>query len=226
MLTILPKIINDSSLILYLDAANPFSYPGSGDTWFDLSKYRQNVPLFNSPTFNNLGLGSLQFNGSTQYGRLILSPGITTSPFTISSWIYSLSTSIGAISTVGAALNEIIENIMNNGGSNFYYSDYNTININVPYSNNTNSWFNVVLYFDSSFLAKIYINGTLAGQQQGSSYSVVGTSLLTLGAYSTFAFSPFYHFNGYISNYSIYNRALSEQEIQQNYNALKGRFGL
>ena len=33
-------------------------------------------------------------------------------------------------------------------------------------------------------------------------------------------------FNGKVSNVKIYNRALSSGEVQQNYNALKGRFGL
>jgi hypothetical protein len=31
---------------------------------------------------------------------------------------------------------------------------------------------------------------------------------------------------GRVSQVSIYNRALTAQEIQQNFNALKGRFGL
>lgn len=35
-----------------------------------------------------------------------------------------------------------------------------------------------------------------------------------------------YFFNGEIPNVSIYNRALTSSEIKQNYNALKGRFGL
>ena len=33
-------------------------------------------------------------------------------------------------------------------------------------------------------------------------------------------------FKGYCNTYKIYNRALTPQEIQQNYNATKGRFGL
>ena len=32
-----PKLVQDDSLILLLDAENPKSYPGSGNTWYDLS---------------------------------------------------------------------------------------------------------------------------------------------------------------------------------------------
>jgi hypothetical protein len=41
-------------------------------------------------------------------------------------------------------------------------------------------------------------------------------------------FGDFYtnYFPGSIAVYQIYNRALSAQEVAQNYNALKARFGL
>jgi hypothetical protein len=46
-------------LILYLDASNPVSYPGSGNTWRDLSTKGNNFALINSPTYQN---SSLRFN--------------------------------------------------------------------------------------------------------------------------------------------------------------------
>jgi hypothetical protein len=52
------KIITDG-LILYLDASNPVSYPGSGNTWRDLSTKGNNFALINSPTYQN---SSLRFN--------------------------------------------------------------------------------------------------------------------------------------------------------------------
>ena len=35
-----------------------------------------------------------------------------------------------------------------------------------------------------------------------------------------------YFYNGNISNLKLYSRALTDAEIDQNYNALKSRFGL
>jgi len=220
------KIIIDDSLILCLDAASSFSYPGSGNTWFDLSKYQQNVTLYNSPTFNsNIGFGSLQFNGTNQYGfRSLLSPGITNSPFTISTWLYSTSTQATQTwTTIGSALGQVIEGILNLGGNNFYYSDYGSVNITVPNNNILNNWYNVVLYLDSSFAAKMYVNGVLVGSDTATNY-LTGNSILSIGTY--YLVGPGLWYAGYISNFYVYNRALSEQEILQNYNALKGRFGI
>jgi hypothetical protein len=47
-----PKIITDG-LVLYLDAANTRSYPGSGTVWTDLSRVGNNGTLTNGPTFNS-----------------------------------------------------------------------------------------------------------------------------------------------------------------------------
>jgi hypothetical protein len=52
------SIVTDG-LILYLDAGNPISYPGSGNTWRDLSMYGNSFTLYNSPTYRN---SSLRFN--------------------------------------------------------------------------------------------------------------------------------------------------------------------
>jgi hypothetical protein len=42
-----PKIVTDG-LVLYLDAANPRSYPGTGTTWYDLSRIYENDQNFDS----------------------------------------------------------------------------------------------------------------------------------------------------------------------------------
>lgn len=52
------SIVTDG-LILYLDAGNPLSYPGSGATWKDMSSRGNNFTLFNSPNYQN---SALRFN--------------------------------------------------------------------------------------------------------------------------------------------------------------------
>ena len=61
-----PNIITDG-LVLYLDAANTKSYPGSGTTWRDLSKSQLNGTLTNGPTFNSANGGSIVFDGTNDY---------------------------------------------------------------------------------------------------------------------------------------------------------------
>ena len=58
-----PRIVRDS-LLLYLDAANTKSYPGSGTTWTDLSSKNNNPTLTNGPTFDSDNMGSIVLDGT------------------------------------------------------------------------------------------------------------------------------------------------------------------
>ena len=58
-----PHLVIDDSLILFLDAENPESYPGSGNTWFDLTE-NNNDATINGATFNT---DEFQFDGSNDY---------------------------------------------------------------------------------------------------------------------------------------------------------------
>jgi len=90
-------------------------------------------------------------------------------------------------------------------------------------------WVNVTGTYDGSE-TKIYINGILSGtsnsQPDSTNRSVSGNMLTTSTPRQISSSGGTTDFNGKISNTQIYNRALSSTEVQQNYNALKGRFGL
>ena len=56
---------NSNGALLYLDAGNTASYPGSGTAWTDLSGNTNNATLNGSPTFTNAGVASyFSFNGT------------------------------------------------------------------------------------------------------------------------------------------------------------------
>ena len=61
-----PKIVTDG-LVLYLDAENTRSYPGTGTTWSDLSRDGNNGTLTNGPTVDSGNGGSIVFDGSNDY---------------------------------------------------------------------------------------------------------------------------------------------------------------
>jgi hypothetical protein len=63
-----------TGLIMHLDAGNPDSYAGSGVNWFDLTGNENHVTLQNSPTFSN---GAIVFNGSTQWARTAANLNLT-----------------------------------------------------------------------------------------------------------------------------------------------------
>ena len=68
-----PHIVRDC-LVLYLDAANTKSYPGSGTTWTDISGRGNNGTLTNGPTFSSDDGGSVLVDGSNDF---ILTPRVT-----------------------------------------------------------------------------------------------------------------------------------------------------
>lgn len=64
-----PTSIITTGLVLHLDAGNTQSYPGTGNTWTDLSTGKT-ATLVNSPTFSTSNGGSIQFNGTSQYATI------------------------------------------------------------------------------------------------------------------------------------------------------------
>jgi hypothetical protein len=116
-------------------------------------------------------------------------------------------------------------------GFNTFNSDvYGISQSTVSSLNIVNNWAHYIFEFrgDVSYVNnKIYINGvrqTLS--QQFSSENISGVSLN--GGYGRISSSLNGGYNmGFALNiFRVYNRVLTQSEITQNYNALKGRFGL
>ena len=102
--------------------------------------------------------------------------------------------------------------------------------INTTYS--TNVWNNAVLTYDGVNM-RLYLNGVLktsaskTGTIMNSSYPF-NIGCQNNGGYfpSTAPSKTSEYYKGYISNVMVYNKSLSSDEVLQNYNALKKRFGL
>jgi len=216
-----PKIVTNG-LVLCLDAASRKSYPGTGNIWRDLSGNGNDGTLTNGPTFSSANGGSIVFDGVNDVVNTLYGPQFN--DFTIIAWFKS----------TGGTLdyNRIVDKDYANGmwlGRNI---------------NNANSWGGGVL--DSLYPYGRYI--TLADNQwhmiasrrqgtthtiygDGTSNSVSGTVNSNALSTATFSFGNWFNQNsqqltGNIAQVSIYNRALTPQEIQQNFNALRGRYGI
>jgi hypothetical protein len=226
-----PKIITDG-LVLYLDAANTRSYPGSGTVWSDLSRGGNNGTLTNGPTFNSGNGGSIVFDGVNDSSNSTVIN--LSSNFSVSSWIYPTSLKNAAIVSNGFAwvyYSGWSLDIQNTNSFGLYFNR----NGGYRYSLNnlliTNSWNYIsAAYTRSTGDIKLYLNGieTLYKSSSLVAYSTqyLQTNILGIGYNDYAAYSPGNYFQGRISNAQIYNRALSAQEILQNYNATKSRFGL
>ena len=220
-----PSIVTDG-LVLYVDAANAKSYPGSGTTWFDISGNAYNATLTNSPTWSNANSGRFAFNGSNQ-SATTAAPNITISTFTIICWIFSAANqnsftgicqhrSSGNAWGLGCSYGTPVTNQL----GYTWAADSATYSWNSGLIIPNNQW-SMVALSTSTTSASLYLNSSFASQNHTNSSFTLGA--LTI-AHDTIVSTRF--FNGNIALTSFYNRALTVGEIGQNFNALRGRFGV
>lgn len=229
------SIINNG-LVLYLDAGNIESYPGLSDSqnkWFDLSGKNNHgtlIPSNNVPTYNGDNGGALVFDGSN---RGVEVPGRDFSfsyKMTISSWNYSSNYQQNGFmfeKTTNGNVNTQYSLFFNN--NNIIYRTYGISIIDLSIDTTTagvvnNKWNNIVVTWNNTN-KRIYVNGVLVAN------SVNLTGVLTQNSTGPVYIGRHgnpagYLFNGKIAQTLVYDRALTLEEVQQNFNATKGRFGL
>jgi hypothetical protein len=217
-----PGIVTDG-LILNLDAANRKSYSGIGTGWFDLSNSGNNGTLLNGVTFSN---NTMVFDGVDD-----ISANATNTTFgnntTWDAWVNRATYANAYNMFMGRTLPYFGLEIATIIFSNNIGGTQRTIR-STNFTPTNNIWYNLsfTTEYDGTFtIAKIYINGVLNNTSAGFTGAQVQYSQgFAIGdGRST---TPWYPFNGNVSNVKIYNRTLSSQEIQQNFNALRGRFGI
>ena len=224
------RIVTDG-LVLCLDAGDRMSYPGAGTTWYDLSKNKNNGTLTNGPTFNSANGGSVVFDGSDDYMSFLYnsSYNIGNRNITLSSWVKatSLVSSLhgGGIITRDSGSNDGLYEILLLSTSSKNWVYFRMFNI-TSYSPKIipielNIFYNITCVYDNGTMRN-YINGVQegSGTVQNIDITTSGSRTLRVGRRS----NNFGSFPGNIAQVSIYNRALTASEIQQNYLATKGRF--
>ena len=217
--------IADSSLVLWLDAGQPASYNGSGTIWTDLSGKGNNGTLYNISYNSSLVGGSVLFNGSNSYvncGTFVTAVNIQT----ISVWV-KFNDLVNAQEIVSKSAGSTgVELLLYSNALQTYVMGAGTptqTNIGYSVSNlNTSSWYNIVAtQAGNGGAMNLYVNGTVIASGTAPTTINDSTNLL-IGTWN----GGGRFFNGSISQIQIYNRALSAQEIQQNFNALRGRYGI
>jgi len=225
-----PPIVTNG-LVLHLDAGSRQSYPGSGTVWTDLSGNLNSGSLTNSPTFNTANQGSIVFNGTNQYincGQGAAQAG----SWTICSFINPTSIT-GARVIAGRT-----------GGSDTSYAQNYALSIqsstfrigtsadsykfvSSSITPQISTWYYIAGTYDSTTkILALYINGNLqASTTLTTNPPSTGNQYVQI-ACSDGVSLPANYFSGNVAQAQIYNRALSAQEVAQNYNALKARFGL
>ena len=226
-----PLPIVTSNLILAFDALNYQSYPGSGDTWYDVSKTSDSGSLINGPVFSTEGKKSISFDGTNEYVNINYSGVFSTTSYTIMFWaksnvLSSLKTFVGFSDSSAPSgpqayychniqqwvgdPNEILSFVSSGTGYQYYrftpdvsLTDWNFY-CEVITPSNIKTYVNDIVYYDSSSITvrnnfdKIWLGTRNAPSEQ--------------------------NLNGYMANFFLYERGLTNEEILQNYNALKPRF--
>jgi len=217
---IAPNTITDN-LVLYLDAANNKSYVSGSTTWVDLTGNGNNGTLINGPTFNTGSGGSIVFDGTNDYVNCGLSQNVNSNTFTYCFW---------------ASPPEIAGTLLGNskdaGGAQIYL-DLTSISLvkqdsfvmgNFSTSTAKLNW----NYYCISYLSpniSFYLNGILTSYTTYSTtFDFTSSNRLIGGRFS--GGSIYQPYRGKVAIVHLYNRVLSATEILQNYNALKGRFGI
>lgn len=212
------KGIVQSGLVLNLDAGVSSSYPGSGTTWTDLSGNGNNGTLVNGVGYDSGNGGSLVFDGVNDYvSNTMSNPGSV--PIVFDFWINSnTSTPVGIFDTAPAQ-----ENVLRNfgGGEVEWWPDSPQVNLNITAS----TWTNITIQYSFSTNRTItyYRNGNLMSTATGSNTNAFTWTSLVFGNINGGSAG---WYSGKISTIRIYNRALTAAEISQNFNALRGRFGI
>jgi hypothetical protein len=229
-----------NGLVLAVDAGNVVSYESGSSLTYSLTGSNSGS-LINGTGYSNINNGTWVFDGTDDYINFgdVTSTEFGTGDFTLSCWIFIPTNVVeninffkGLIIKKGASAADAGYGIYyNTGQKKFLWSTANGTSSVERFSTNTwdslkGRWSNIVMVRQNGATNNgfFYINGVY--ESIASSATVVNVNNdynLTIGASSTL-FSN-YFFQGNIAAGLIYNRALSETEITQNYNAQKSRFG-
>lgn len=212
-----------SGLSLFLDAGNSASYPGTGTAWSDLSGNGNNGTLVGSPTYSTANGGYFSFgSGASQYTSFIYqTPQQTASTaFTWNIWVYP-------------TLNVDSYLLMGYRGTTplkFYKLTTNKFEMypaEVFYAQTLNTWQNICVVYDGTQAGtnnmKMYANGAQVGLRDADAPDLLASAM------------PFYvggdpiageYATARISQVMVYSRALTTDEITQNFNSTRFRYGL
>jgi hypothetical protein len=189
-----------NGLVLYLDAANPSSYISGSLNWNDLSRSQLSGSLINGPTFDSGSTSSIIFDGVNDY---IFTQQITNYK-SLCMWVFYTNT--------GPTAWRYLIDARPNMANGWFVPSIPSYGSDWKSTIYTNGYPNIINNFPINQWVHLYLEGV--------------NSLYT----SNFNFMSRYtndeQAGGKISNISIYNRALTSDEVLQNYNAQKSRFGL
>ncbi|NBW15877.1 MAG: LamG domain-containing protein [Caulobacteraceae bacterium] len=222
-----------TGLVLNLDAGNSASYSGSGTTWTDLSGYGNNGTLVNGPTFSSANGGSILFDGTNDYMSATLGgSGCDRTTFSVDWWTRPTAVSnydqlilMNSSGTAGTYWQGFTFTTNSLGqwsvGTALFTASATETSTSTLFTNG--QWCHVVISFDGTTM-KAYKN---AVEVMSASSSVHSSNFVLLQVGAGPGFFQNTYFDGNLAALKVYSgKALSAAEVTQNFNALRGRYGV
>lgn len=226
-----------SGLVLCLDASNPKSYPGSGTAWNDISGNNRNFNWVSTPTFGtDTGVPYFTTLGNRCTGPASNSFGIdNSSGYTI--FLIAKQLSLAAT-----------------GAFKFYKNNLSASGGRAIFSHAT--WADDVIYFDqggccsgdtrtsiasggtsnwtilafrrltNSSTRHIIKNGSILATNTAAAATLdLDSRAVDLGSTDEYGGNSS-TWNARLNSFVVYNRGLTDAEVSQNFEALRGRYGI
>lgn len=206
-----PGGIVTDGLLVYYDAADTNSYPGTGTDIFNLAGASYDGVLTNGPGFNTFSGGSIDMDGSDD--SINITGLDLQQDFSLEFWVHQDQLNTFCLGGQGTTATRsglhmwfISDSSLRFG---LYASDLDATGLSVS----TNTWYHYVLTYDSTtYEKKIYLNSVLKNSGTGGEY--IGSGTFRIGA--TYSSGGSYG-NGRFAQFRMYNKVLSADEITQNY---------
>ena len=220
-----PATFKTSDTLMYFDAGNGSSYPGSGSTWTDLSAYGNDATLSNF-TYNSGNGGYITFasNGSGSLDPAKWNHAWTGKTVFVAGRFSDAPTQ---------AYRAMVGSNTGNRNFNFYihwdsaashyqlhYSVQGAGGLSnaIPYT--AGDWFVAAAVHDSNGVVTYYFNGELAGSNTGIDFQQY------LSAGDAYLARADNFFNGDIGVLAVYTVALNETQVRSNFATIRSRYGL
>ena len=218
-----PNVIQDG-LVLVLDASDRNSYVTGSTTWLDISG-NGGIDTLTNCGFDSANGGAITFDPLVSGSSVINHNSLDLQQITVNVWYYSNATTSQGL-TRGSGFNCFL---LHYRGAGFYlvgsdnvasgYLGWDTAPASLRWNMLTGTWDGATM--------KLYTNGVKQASElafTGGTGNILKSFNLTQLGYYFNAFQPYT--NGKIANFALYNRALTQAQVLQNYNATKTRFGL
>ena len=213
-----PRIVTDG-LVLYLDAGNTKSYPGSGNTWSDLTSSNNDGTFQSGANYSSVDGGVIDFDGTNDHVNFSSEMFNPNSDFTISSYVNL--DAINATHTIVSTENSSGSfQLRYQSGTGVQIVDSFVVNVGAFSSSetlSTGTWYNITVTRSGNTYT-YYLNGSSVSSFTSTNTYNHGPRTIGVNISSSEAF------NGKISVIRTYNKALTAAEVQQNYNAIKRRY--